>query len=151
VYNEIQIYRTGERLMSKKHFTEKEVRMLSRNPHVKSVSEKAITYTDEFKQLFIKESEKGRFARDIFESCGFDTNVLGIYRIKNAAERWKNAYRKEGILGLRDTRGDNSGRPRDRELTAEEKCARLEAQNKLLMAEVELLKKIRFMERGMKK
>ena len=56
-----------------------------------------------------------------------------------------------GIIGLRDTRTENSGTPRERELTLEEKNARLEAQINLLKAENELLKKIRFAERGMKK
>ena len=39
---------------------------------------------------------------------------------------------------------ENSGRPLERELTLEEKYARLEAQTNLLKAENELLKKIRF-------
>ena len=44
--------------MSKKLFTEKEIQILSKNPYVKSVSEKGITYTDEFKRIFIEENEK---------------------------------------------------------------------------------------------
>ncbi len=43
------------------------------------------------------------------------------------------------------------GSPSERELSLEEKYARLEAQNNLLKAENELLKKIRFAERGLKK
>ena len=38
--------------MSKKIFTEKEIKQLSNNPYVKSVSAKGITYTDEFKRHF---------------------------------------------------------------------------------------------------
>ena len=56
-----------------------------------------------------------------------------------------------GIIGLRDTRAENSGRPRERDMTMEEKNSRLEAQINLLRAENELLKKIRFTERGMRK
>lgn len=37
--------------MSKKLFTEKEIKILSKNPNVKSVSDKGITYTDEFKRI----------------------------------------------------------------------------------------------------
>jgi transposase len=47
-------------------------------------------------------------------------------------------------------RKSNSGRPIGRELTLEEKNARLEAQIKLLKAENELLKKLDIMERGLK-
>ena len=45
-------------------------------------------------------------------------------------------------MGLRDTRKENSGRPTKKELSLEEKNARLEAQIQLLRAENELLKKL---------
>lgn len=137
--------------MSKKIFTEDEIKLLTSNKYVKSVSSKGITYTDEFKHIFIAEKEKGKFARDIFEKHGFDAEVLGTDRIRSASKRWQMTYKKNGIIGLRDTRTENSGRPRERELSLEEKTARLEAQINLLKAENELLKKIRFAERGMKK
>jgi transposase len=137
--------------MSKKTFTEKEIKQLSSNKYVKSVSFKGITYTDEFKHIFIAEKEKGKFSREIFNECGFDVEVLGRERIKSASKRWKKAYSSNGINGLSDTRVENSGRPREKELTLEEKNVRLEAQLNLLKAENELLKKIRFAERGMKK
>ncbi len=44
--------------MTKKLFTEKEVQALSKNRYVKSVSQKGITYTDEFKRIFIEEMKK---------------------------------------------------------------------------------------------
>ncbi|MED4120699.1 IS3 family transposase, partial [Niallia taxi] len=49
--------------MSKIHFTEKEIELLTINPYVKSVSSKSITYTDEFKRIFIAESKKGKLPR----------------------------------------------------------------------------------------
>ncbi|MDF2083051.1 HTH domain-containing protein, partial [Bacillus pseudomycoides] len=61
--------------MTKKLFTEKEMQVLSSNPYVKSVSEKGLTYTDEFKRIFIEEDEKGKLPRVIFEECGFDIDV----------------------------------------------------------------------------
>lgn len=136
--------------MSKKVFTEKEIKQLSTNKYVKSISSKGITYTDEFKHLFIAEREKGKFAREIFEESGFDVDALGIHRVQSASKRWQKAYNENGINGLRDTRAGSSGRPIARELSLEEKNARLEAQINLLKAENELLKKIRFAERGLK-
>ncbi|MBV7509652.1 hypothetical protein KW850_31535 [Bacillus sp. sid0103] len=53
--------------MSKKHFTEKEMRNLSNNPYVKSVSSKGITYTDEFKKIFIAENENGKLPRNFLK------------------------------------------------------------------------------------
>lgn len=62
--------------MSKKTFTDAEVKQLSKNPYVRSVSNKAITYTDAFKQLFISENNKGKLPREIFEECGFDVTIV---------------------------------------------------------------------------
>jgi transposase len=135
--------------MSKKIFTEKEIKILTNNPYVKSVSSKGITYTDDFKHLFIEENAGGKLPREIFEQCGFDSEVLGMDRVRAAGKRWRAAYRENGVVGLRDARAENSGRNGERDLTLEEKYARLEAQNNLLKAENELLKKIRFAERGL--
>jgi hypothetical protein len=44
--------------MSTKIFTEKEIEILSSNQYIKTVSMKSITYTDEFKCIFIAENEK---------------------------------------------------------------------------------------------
>lgn len=137
--------------MSKKLFSEKEITQLSNNPYVKSVSSKGITYTDEFKRIFIAENSKGKLPRQIFENSGFDIEVIGMQRVKASADRWRNAYRDNGVCGLKDTRSESSGRPLNRELTLEEKYSRLEAQMNLLKAENELLKKIQFAERGMMK
>lgn len=106
--------------MAKKLFAEKEVQTLSRNPYVKSVSKKGITYMDGLKRIFIEENEKGKLPRDIFEECGFDIDVIGIKRVMSAGSRWRAAYRENGVFGLRDTRKENSGRPLERELTIEE-------------------------------
>lgn len=138
----------GETLnMSNKIFTEKEIKSLSKNPNVKSVSSKGITYKDEFKRHFIAENENGKPPKMIFEECGFDTEIIGLDRIKSAGKRWRAAYRKDGIDGLKDTRKENTGRPRGGELSLEEKYARLQAQVNLLKAENELLKKIDLAER----
>ena len=133
--------------MSKKTFTDSEIKLLSNNPYVKAVSSKAITYTDAFKQLFISENNQGKLPREIFEECGFDVTIVGIHRVRSSGKRWRASYQENGVLGLQDTRSQGSGRPLSRELTLEEKYARLEAQNNLLKAENELLKKIRFAER----
>jgi transposase len=136
--------------MPRNHFTPKEVEYLSTIPYVKSVSTKEITYTDEFKRIFIAENKIGKSPRQIFEENGFDVEVIGIVRVNRAAYRWRTAFNKSGVLGLQDMRKSNSGRPIKRELTLEEKNVRLEAQIKVLKAENELLKKLDLMERGLK-
>lgn len=133
--------------MSKIRFTKEEIAKLSKNKYIKHISEKGITYTDEFKKIFISESETGKSPRMIFEENGFDIEIIGMKRVQTSAYRWRNVYKTQGVLGLKDSRKGNSGRPRDRELTPEERYARLEAENKLLKAENELLKKLDMIER----
>ena len=128
-------------------FTEEQIKVLSNNKCVKNVSSKSITYTDEFKQLFISEKEAGKFPRLIFEEHGFDIDILGMERVKSSSKRWRRAYRKDGILGLIDMRKEKSGRFSDKNLSTEQKVERLTAQVNLLKAENELLKKIDYLER----
>ncbi len=135
--------------MSKKRFSKEEIEILSHNKYVKNVSDKAITYTDEFKHIFLAENEKGKFPREIFEEHGFDIDIIEMERVRSSGKRWRAAYRDKGVCGLEDTRKNNSGRPTSKELSIEEKYARLQAQNNLLKAENELLKKLDMMERMM--
>jgi hypothetical protein len=114
--------------MTKKLFTEREIQLLSSNPYVKSVRQKGITYTEEFKHIFIKENEKGKLPRNIFEECDFDIDMIGMKRVMSSGSRWRAAYRKNGLFGLRDTRIENAGRTLERELTLEEKYVCLEAE-----------------------
>jgi transposase len=137
--------------MSNKIFNEKEIVLLSKNQYVKNATAKGITYTDEFKRVFIAENENGKLPREIFTQCGFDIEILGLERVNSSAKRWRAAYKKHGVCGLQDTRIQNSGRPTEKELSLEEKYERLKAQNNLLKAENELLKKIDLMERGLVK
>lgn len=133
--------------MSIKIFTEKNINKLSTNQNVKNITTKGITYTDKFKQIFILENDKGKFPKAIFEDHGFDIDVIGKDRVESAAKRWRKAYKEEGLHGLKDTRKEMSGRPSEKELSIEQKYERLNAQNKLLKAENEILKKIDYLER----
>ena len=86
--------------MSIKIFTENQIKILSSNQYVSNVSDKAITYTDEFKHIFMSENEIGKLPRLIFEEHGFDIDIVGMERVKSSGKRWRRAYRNEGILGL---------------------------------------------------
>ncbi|MFE5392922.1 IS3 family transposase, partial [Bacillus thuringiensis] len=133
--------------MSKITFSTTEVKMLQKNPHVQSVSERSITYTDSFKNKFMDEYLGGKLPRQIFIENGFDVDVIGMKRIEQSAYRWKKAYEKEGLIGLTDSRKSSSGRPLKRELTSSEVIERQEARIKLLEGQVELLKKLEVTER----
>lgn len=137
--------------MSKITFSKRGIQQLTKNKYVLKVSEKAITYTNEFKIHFISEYEKGKNSRTIFEEAGFDINIIGMSRVDHASSRWRAAYKKSGVLGLDDTRKGNSGRPLQRELTKDEIILRKDAEIEFLKAEVELLKKLELRERQVTK
>lgn len=133
--------------MSKKLFTAEEVCILKQNKYVKKVSSKGITYTDDFKRIFIDESNNGKLPRIIFEEYGFDIDIIGMQRVKSSADRWRAAFKNGGAVKLTDTRKYNNGRPVEKDLTLEEKYKKLEAKMKLIKAENELLKKLDMIER----
>lgn len=133
--------------MTKRTFTKEEVEKLSQSDFTKKVSEKSITYTDEFKIHFVAERQKGKRSKDIFHEAGLDPDILGCERITTFSKKWMKRYREQGEMGLRDTRQGNSGRPRLTELSTEEKLKRAQKENQLLRSELELLKKLDFTER----
>lgn len=104
------------------------------------VSEKVITYTNEFKIHFIAEYNNGKTSRAIFEEAGFDVDIIGIRRVDCAGARWRKAYKDKGVLGLDDTRRNNSVCPRQRKFIKDEIIAKQNAEIEYLIAEVELLK-----------
>jgi Transposase and inactivated derivatives len=134
--------------MTVKHFTPKQLEILLANPNVVTASSKAITYSIDFKMKFIEEYEQGKSPASIFEEAGFDLQILGADRIKNATSRWKKAVKQDGTLGLRDARKAKSGRPLKRTLTPEEQIAKLEAENLYLKGELDFIKKLELSEKG---
>lgn len=134
--------------MSNVLFTDNEVKKLRKNKYVKNVSNKSITYTDEFKEKVVFETENyKKFPRQIFEECGFDIDIIGVKRTENATYKWRKQYKSCGEL--KDLRKQNSGRPLERELSDAEKLKRAEAKIRLLEAENELLKKNDMIQREM--
>lgn len=131
--------------MSNHRFTDEQIEQLKDNPHVKNVSDKAITYEEEFKELFISEYTAGKLPSQIFKDAGFDTEVLGSDRIKSFSSRIKQQF--DRAEGFEDQRKYSSGRPRVNGLTPEEKIERLEAKNEILQQEIDFLKRVRLINR----
>lgn len=131
--------------MGKNCFTDDQVKELQENPYVKKVSNKAITYTDEFKAVFTQKYRQGNPPSVILREMGFNPRVLGKKRIDRFVG---NVYKYE-VRGddFSDLRGEHSGRPSTKELPDKERIARLEHQIKYLKQENEFLKKIEFLDR----
>lgn len=115
---------------------------------MKNITAKGITYTDEFKKIFIEENLAGALPRDIFEKHDLHIEFLGIKRVKAAASRWRKQYTLGGINRLQDTRKLNNGRPTTKNLSLEEKYKKLQEKIAFLEAENEFLKKLDQLERG---
>lgn len=84
--------------MGRGKLTKDEIRILQSNPYVKDVNENRITYTEEFKLLFVKEYFSGKRPMAIFQDAGFDVSILGSKRIERAGARWREAN-ASGNLG----------------------------------------------------
>ena len=135
--------------MSKVKFSKKAVETLKKNPYVKTVSEHGITYTEEFKNIFIKEHSEGIPTSVIFERYGFDINVLGENRIHSASKRWRQqANREEDFT---DKRAIRSGRSPSKELSEEETIEKLKHKIAILEQENSFLKKVHLIELKAKK
>ena len=65
--------------------------------------------------------------------------MIGIKRYEQAAACWIKAYRKDGIVGLRDTRSEDSGRPSTKPLSKDTIIARQEDKIRLLEEQIALL------------
>ncbi len=128
------------------YFTKEQIELLSNNKYVIKVSEKSITYSDEFKLLFLSELNNGLTPKLIFEKYGFPYIVLGERRINNCSSRWKKQSTRE--QGLSDTRKFNSGRPCEKELSPDEQIERLKHKILILEQENSYLKKIRLIEKA---
>ena len=87
--------------MGRGRFTEEEMDRLLQNPYVADVNRTSISYSREFKQLFMREYTAGRRPVQIFRDAGFDIDMLGSKRIERACARWKESY-ESGTLGSRE-------------------------------------------------
>lgn len=132
--------------MSKKRFTEKEIETLSKNPNVAFVSEKYIFYRAEFKEECIANvNNRTKTLRMTFIDAGFDIDMIGWDRIREAYKNWRFAYSKGKVL---QTKHSDSGRKHgSRELSHEEIIARKDREIRRLKEENEFLRQLGWLER----
>lgn len=117
--------------MSKRIFTDEQVKQLRSNSNVSACSSKSITYSEEFKLKALIQYKEGLTSREIFTLAGFDLDVVGKEIPKECLYRWRRRT------------GKRSGRPKTRGVTKEDKIKRLEAQVAYLKAENSFLAHLR--------
>ena len=134
--------------MSKLKFSKEDIEKLKNNPYVLNITEKAITYADEFKEKFIELYNKGIMPAEIFRKCEIPPEIIGQKRIDTFSYRVKQKI-KDGKL-LEDDRKGKSGRPKTRKLTKDEEIQQLKHKIKYQEQQIEFLKKISFVEKKAK-
>lgn len=131
--------------MGVNYFTEEQQEELRKNPYIKNVSDKAITYTTEFRELFANRYRAGETPSQILEECGIDHRLLGKKRRDGLVAMVRKCEIR--VNGFEDTRKGNSGRPLIKDSTEAERISRLEHRIKYLEQENEFLKKIEFIDK----
>lgn len=127
-------------LMSKIIFTDSQVKKLSKNKYIKNVSNKSITYTEDFKmKLYFETVHNKKAPAQVFIDCGLDPKLIGMNRIHSLAHLSKKKFIRSASLA--DTRTTNSGRKHKKAISDKELLDKAFAKIKLLEAENELLKK----------
>lgn len=134
--------------MSKLRFRKEDIDKLKDNPYVLNITEKAITYADEFKEKFIELYNKGVTPTEIFRKCEILPEIIGQKRIDTFSYRVKQKIKNGKIL--EDDRKGKSGRPKTKELTKDEEIQRLKHKVQYQEQQIEFLKKISFVEKKAK-
>ena len=123
-----------------REFEESEIEELKRNPYIKNVTSKGLTYTREFKEIFARRILNGESPSLVLIDLGINPKYLGQGRINSLSFRMKKFAKR--LEGFEDTRGTKSGRPTTKNLTSEEKISKLEHRNRVLKQENDFLKKM---------
>jgi len=133
--------------MSKKTFTQEQIKELRQNPNVANCSEKSILYHKNFKVSAIEKYRQGMPPSWIFKEAGFNLAVIGRSAPKWCMSRWQKTFSKKGKAGLLTDgrKGDYPrGRPKGiKHLSDKEKIEYLETQVAYLKAENDFLAKLR--------
>ena len=126
--------------MSKKVFSKDEIELLRKHEYIKAVTEFTITYTEEFKMIFIAERMLGKSAMRIFRESGLAIEVVGRNRILSADKRWQRRYMESGSTGFQDRRKFAKKRWVQMKLEDEEATAKKNAEISYWKREAKLLK-----------
>lgn len=124
--------------------TVEQIEKLKESKYVVSVNENQVIFTNEFKQLVLKEWRSGISPKSIFDNYGIGYRILGERRASNNLIRWrKQEARAEGFQRIK-----GSGRPKAPTFqSVEEENRYLKNQLEYQRQEIEYLKKLKALER----
>ena len=128
--------------MSKKPFTAEEIIILRQNPFTYKVTNSTLSFTKEFKELFITEYNAGVVPRQILANHGYDPEILGDRRIWGISQHLRAQYEESGGSFSGCSTGSRRAKNPDKLLSEKDELKRLRLEVDYLKQEIEFLKKI---------
>lgn len=126
--------------MSKKPFSDEEMAILRQNPFTYKVTRNTLSFTREFKELFLAEYNAGKIPRKILIDHGYDPEMLGDRRIWGISQHIRQQYETYGEVheGASNAKPPSSAKP----LSDKEELKQLRHEVDYMKQEIEFLKKI---------
>lgn len=97
--------------MSKKRYTDEQIKELKANKYVMNCTEKSIQFTDEFRKIAMELDGK-EFPRAIFKKCWFPDYVVNSKIPEKSFNRRRKSMREKWEIWLIDNRWRNWWKPR---------------------------------------
>lgn len=91
-----------------KFFTESEIEQLERNSYVISATDRFIFFTAEFKGIFYTHYMETKKPKQILESLGLDTELLGYARVHSITMHIVKEYKKQGFFSDQNLRASGA-------------------------------------------
>ena len=117
-----------------------EIAVLRENRYTHEVRQKQISFTAEFKEIFWARYQAGEYIPGIFESLGYDPNILGIGRMYSLAANLRKCAAEGRAFTSGYTRRTSKGTTAARK--SEPDTAAMQHELTYLRQQVEFLKKI---------
>lgn len=126
--------------MSKKLFSDEEINTLLKNPFTLRVTHNILSFTKEFKELFLSEYNAGRSSRQILIEHGYDPEMLGKERIWGITHNIRKQYKQYGEVYERVPYSKSHANTKP--LSDKDELKKLRHEVDYMKQEIEFLKKI---------
>ena len=126
--------------MSKKQFSDEEIAILRQNPYTFNVTRNTLSFTKEFKELFLAEYNAGNTTRRILTDHGYDPEMIGERRLWGISRYIRNQSEKYGDVyeGVSNAAPPGQAKP----LSDKDELKQLRHEVDYMKQEIEFLKKI---------
>ena len=125
----------------KNTLTEEQIKILRSSPHVRSVNEKKVTFTAEFKEEYWRlHTEENLTPSEILGQMGIDYHMLGYSRVCGLSHNIKTEYKRYGSFANGKRRANLTEQLQ--KLPPDQEVKRLRMEVEYLRQEQEFIKKL---------